>query len=131
MGITVLNYIRNILCYHRLVAYGSRECSRSAMHIRTCTYMYMYNTCNCSRECSNRYICYAQSTNSNHPRILLCKARICMHLLGSWNQTSAIRGNKPTIDRACKAVRPSTSMKTQSIMHVKQFSHPRQRSHDE
>ena len=91
-----------------------------------------------------RCICYAQSTDSDHPRILLRKPRIralrnnpriahanlgsedllrkprirgfcCTNLgsarnhLGSRNQTSAIRGNKPTIDRARKAARPSAA----------------------
>ena len=90
------------------------------------------------------YICYVQSTDSDHPRILLRKPRIralrnnpriahanlgsedylrkprirgfrCANLgsarnhLGSRSQTSAIRGNKPTIDRALKATRPSTA----------------------
>ena len=90
------------------------------------------------------YIWYAQSTDSDHPRILLTKPRIralrnnprithanlgsedllckprirgcyCANLgsarnhLGSRNQTSAIHGNKPTIDRARKAARPSTA----------------------
>ena len=90
------------------------------------------------------YICYAQSTDSDYPRILLRKPRIralrnnpriahanlgsedllrkprirgfcCANLgftgnhLGSRNQTSAIRGNKPTIDRARKEAPPSTA----------------------
>ena len=60
-------------------------------------------------------ICYAQSTDSDHPRILLRKPRTralrnpsiahanlasARNLLGSRNQTSAIRSNKPTIDHA-------------------------------
>ena len=49
--------------------------------------------------------------------------------LGSRNQTSAIRGNKP-IDHARKAARPSTSTKPRSIVHAKQFGHSRQRSLD-
>ena len=73
----------------------------------------------------NIYICYAQSTDSDHPRILLRKPRIralrnnprivhanlgsARNHLGSRNQTSAIRGNKPTIDRARKAARPSAA----------------------
>ena len=70
-------------------------------------------------------ICYAQSTDSDHPRILLRKPRIralrnnpriahanlgsARNHLGSRNQTSAIRGNNPTIDRARKAARPSAA----------------------
>ena len=50
--------------------------------------------------------------------------------IGSRNQTSAIRGNKPTIDRARKAARPSVSTKLRSIAHAKQFGHPWQRSHN-
>ena len=91
------------------------------------------------------YIRYAQSTDSDHPRILLCKPWIralrnnpriahanlgsadllckprirgfcCISLgpahnhLGSRNQTSAIYSNKPMIDRARKAARPSVTM---------------------
>ena len=71
------------------------------------------------------YICYAQSTDSDHPSILLRKPRIralhnnpriananlgsARNHLGSRNETSAIRGNKPTIDRARKAARPSAA----------------------
>ena len=96
----------------------------------------------CAYACSIVYICYAQSTDSDHPRILLRKPRIralrnnpriahanlgsedllhkprihgfcCADLgsarnhLGSRNQTSAIRGNKPTIDRSRKTAWPS------------------------
>ena len=42
----------------------------------------------------------------------------CAIILGSSNQTSAIRGNKPTIDRARRAARLSASTKPQSIAHV-------------
>ena len=67
-----------------------------------------------------------------HAKAAFCCANLgsARNLLGSRNQTSAIRGNKPTIDRARKAARPSASAKPRSIAHAKQFGHPRQRSHD-
>ena len=51
--------------------------------------------------------------------------------LGSRIQTSAIRGSKPTIDRASKAARPYAATKPRSIAQAKQLGHLRQRSHDQ
>ena len=118
------------------------------------------------------YICYAQSTDSDHPRILQRKPRTellrnnpriahvnlgsARNLLGSSNQTSAIRVNtqpnlghlrqqthdrsrtqsssairvnEATIDRTRKAVRSSAAKKPRSIAHAKQLGHPLQRTH--
>ena len=83
-------------------------------------------------------MCYAQSTDSDQtsdqsfcaiilglhtqtsdPRICCANLGSARNILGSrCNQTSAIRGNKPTIDRARRAARPSASTKPQSIAHV-------------
>ena len=49
--------------------------------------------------------------------------------LGSRNQISVIRGNKPTIDRASEASRPFAETKPQLIVCVKQFDLLRQRNH--
>ena len=65
----------------------------------------------------------------NNPRIAHANLGSARNLLGSRNQTSAIRGNKPTIDRARKAVRPSAAKKPRSIAHAKQLGHPLQRTH--
>ena len=42
--------------------------------------------------------------------------------LGSCNQTSAIRGNKPTIDRASEAAWPFAETKPQLIVHAQSSS---------
>ena len=105
------------------------------------------------------YICYAQSTDSDHPRILLRKPRTELlrnnprithvnlgstrNLLGSRSQTSAIRGNKPTIDRARKAAFCSANLgsarnplgssnQTTAIRGNTQpnLGHPHQQTHD-
>ena len=56
-------------------------------------------------------------TQTSDPRICCANLRSARNLLGSRNQTSAIRGNKPTIDRARKAAR-----------HTRQRSHERSRT---
>ena len=72
--------------------------------------------------------------DSHHPRILLCKPRIrALHnhpriahanlgstrnRLGSRNQISAFRGNRPTIDCARKAAWPSVATNPQSLTIV-------------
>ena len=55
----------------------------------------------------------------NNPRIAHANLGSARTLLESRNQTSTIRVNKPTIDRARKAARPSVSTKPQSITHAK------------
>ena len=45
--------------------------------------------------------------------------------LGSRIQTWAIRGSKPTIDRASKAARPFAAKKPRSIAHAKQLGYSR------
>ena len=67
---------------------------------------------------------------TSDPRFCCANLGSARNLLGSSNQTSAIHSNKPTINRARKAARPSASTKPRSIAHAKQFGHPRQRSHD-
>ena len=81
----------------------------------------------------------AQTLDPSFGAIILGKPRIrgncCANLestrnhLGLRNQTSAIRGNKPTIDRASEAARPSAETKLQPIARAKQFDLLRQRSH--
>ena len=56
-------------------------------------------------------------TQTSDPRICCANLKSARNLLGSRNQTSAIRGNKPTIDRARKAAR-----------HTRQRSHDRSRT---
>ena len=48
-------------------------------------------------------------TQTSDPRICCANLGSARNHLGSRNQTSAIHGNKPTIDRARKAARPSTA----------------------
>ena len=78
-------------------------------------------------------------TQTSDPRICCANLRSARNLLGSRNQTSAIRGNKPTIDRARKAARHTrqrshdrsrtqsssayASTKPRSIAHAKQLDH--------
>ena len=57
-------------------------------------------------------------TQTSDPRICCANLGSARNILGSRNQTSAIHGNKPTIDRARKAARPSASTKPRSIVHV-------------
>ena len=57
-------------------------------------------------------------TQTSDPRICCANLGSARNTLGSRNQTSAIHGNKPTIDRARRAARPSASTKPQSIVHV-------------
>ena len=66
----------------------------------------------------------------NNPRIAHANIGSTRNHLGSRNQTSAIRGNKTTIDRASEAARPSAETKPQLIAHAKQFDLLRQRSHE-
>ena len=54
----------------------------------------------------------------NNPSIAHANLGSARNILGSPNQTSAIRSNKPTIDHARRAARPSASTKPQSIAHV-------------
>ena len=82
------------------------------------------------------YICYAQSTDSDHPRILLPKSRI-RALRNNPRITHANLGSedllcKPRIRGCCCASlgskpRPSAATNPRSIAHAKQLGHPRQR----
>ena len=78
-------------------------------------------------------------TQTSDPRISCTNLRSARNLLGLCSQTSAIRGNKPTIDRARKAARHTrqrshdrsrtqsssayASTKPRSIAHAKQLGH--------
>ena len=57
-------------------------------------------------------------TQTLDPWICCATLGSARNIVGSRNQISAICGNKPTIDRARRAARPSVSTKPQSIAHV-------------
>ena len=68
-----------------------------------------------------------QSSRISQPN--LSHLRQQNHDRSRTRSSSAIRVNEATIDRACKAIRPSTAKKPRSIAHAKQLGYPRQRTH--